>query len=95
MRQDSRITGPIPPPHVLRSHKGDPCTLRIDLHIDHDVDHSVPQLLLSGAVRDLPIKYPTQETCARSCRFFGSHPALSVPTRQRELDLTGSGLDLT
>ena len=42
---------------------------------DHDLDHLYPNLPLWGAVQDLYSIYLTQETPARSCRLYDSHPA--------------------
>ena len=43
--------------------------------IDHDLDHLDPNLPLGDVVQDLYGTDPTQETCARSCRLYSSHPA--------------------
>ena len=42
--------------------------------IDHDQDHPDPNLPFWGAVQDLYSTDPTQGTCPRACRLYGSHP---------------------
>ena len=43
--------------------------------IDDDLDNLDPNLPLWDVVQDLHSTGPTQETCPRSCRLYGSHPA--------------------
>ena len=43
--------------------------------IDHDLDDLDTNLPLRDAVQDLCSTDPTQETCVRSWRSYGSHPA--------------------
>ena len=43
--------------------------------IDHDLDHLEPTCSDETLMRDPRSTDPTQETCARSRRLYGSHPA--------------------
>ena len=42
---------------------------------DHTLDHVDPSLPLWDVVQDLYSTDPSQETCPRSCRLYGSHAA--------------------
>ena len=48
--------------------------------IEHDLHHLYPNLPLQDAVRDAYSTHPTQESCPRSCRLYGSRPATYART---------------
>ena len=63
---------PFPPLPFITQRKH--CTRRT-YQIDHDLDHLDHNLPLVDVAKDLYRTDSSQETCRRSCRLYGPHPA--------------------
>ena len=66
---------------------------QITIYVDHDLDHLDPKLpsLWYYLVQDMCSAYPTQDTCPRWCKLYGSHAA----TRGRSYRSYRSGIHIS